>query len=185
MKSAQPSTEVSTAAAFDRAQPGRPREGRTARPSVRTDRAEGIAQPEEALVMLRAGAAGDASLRAAFDRAGMNPLTVGLCHLRSIHMSFPVLGICGLSHLPVCEARKPAPLGHLPKGREKRPRHGYNVLGFKWARSPLIRSLGGCEDQLVLGDLVPTNQSAFDLLARSPEPDLRPCRSAPSPVDSV
>jgi hypothetical protein len=35
----------------------------------------------------------------------------------------PSMGICGLSHLPVCEARKPAPLGHLPKGREKRPTH--------------------------------------------------------------
>jgi hypothetical protein len=31
------------------------------------------------------------------------------CHLRSIHYVVPSMGICGLSHLPVCEARKPAP----------------------------------------------------------------------------
>jgi hypothetical protein len=70
--------DVSTVAAFDRAKPGTSRKSRSARPSVGTDRAQGIAEPKPPLVVLRTPVARDTPFRAAFDRAGMVAPAVSL-----------------------------------------------------------------------------------------------------------
>jgi hypothetical protein len=124
------------------------------------------------------------SFHSAFDRAGMNPPTVGLVTFEAFIMSFPVWVY---ADCPTCLYVR---LGNLrlraicPKVAKNVLRTATSVLGFKWARSPLIRSLGGMRGLTGFGRPGFYQPLSFRLLARLPEPSLQ--RSAgPLPTRSI